>query len=102
MFMVIPFVVNGVLTKLYYSHPAVLILQTIYIHHLEYQVKQASINVLFSLESELPGGVELCYILYSIGLFLAHVILPFYPCKWLHPDLNSPRQSLCKRENTAC
>lgn len=30
MFMVIPFVVNGVLTKLYYSHPAVLILQTIY------------------------------------------------------------------------
>lgn len=65
MFMVIPFVVNGVLTKLYYSHPAVLILQTIYIHHLEYQVKQASI-VLFSLESELPGGVELCYILYTI------------------------------------
>lgn len=68
MFMVIPFVVNGVLTELSYSHPAVLILQTIY--HLEYQVKQASI-VLFSLESELPGGVELCYILYSIGLFFA-------------------------------
>lgn len=66
MFMVIPFVVNGILTELSYSHPAVLILQTIYIHHLEYQVKQASINVLFSLESELPGGVELCYILYTI------------------------------------
>lgn len=30
MFMVIPFVVNGVLTELSYSHPAVLILQTIY------------------------------------------------------------------------